>query len=49
VESGAGLAVAVSGQRIRIPRGGPHPAGAPVWLSVLRVLPRPEPGDSPEI
>jgi len=47
VESGqSGLAVSVFGQTLQIPKGGPHPIGSTVWLSVLRVLPRPERVDS---
>ena len=44
-----GLALDVLGQRITLPRGGPHVIGTRLWLSVARVLPRPEPGDSAEI
>lgn len=48
-EGAGGLNLDVFGQRIRLPRGGPHAIGARLWLSVLRVLPRPEPADSAEI
>ena len=48
VEGGAGLTVDVYGQRIVLPRGGPHAIGAEVWVSILDFSPRPEPGDSAE-
>jgi molybdate transport system ATP-binding protein len=42
-----GLTLSVHGQELRLPKGGPYDPGATVWLSILRVLPRAEPGDSP--
>lgn len=47
IEGGSGLNLSVFGQRLVLPRSGPHGIGSPVWLSVLRVLPRPELSDSP--
>lgn len=41
-----GLILSVFGQTLQLAKGGPHAIGSRVWLSVLRVLPRPEPGDS---
>lgn len=46
VETGDGPALEVCGQRIGRPPGGLHAMGARLWLSVLEVMPRPEPGDS---
>ncbi len=37
-----GLELDVFGQRVTLARGGPHAVGARLWLSVLRVLPRPD-------
>ena len=45
-EEGAGPVVSIFGQRIRLPRPGPDLSGSRVWVSVLRILPRPEPDDS---
>ena len=44
-----GLSLDVYGQRLTLPKGGPYAVDAALWLSVLRVLPRPEPADSAEI
>ena len=41
-----GLTLDIFGQRLTLSRGGPHAVDAHLWVSVLRVLPRPEPGDS---
>lgn len=46
IETGSGLALDVCGQRIGLPPSGLHAMGAKLWLSVLDVMPRPEPGDS---
>ena len=46
VEGQGGLALSVFGQTLNLPKGGPHAIGASVWLSILRVIPRPERGDS---
>lgn len=43
-----GLDLDIFGQRVTFAKSGPHAAGDRLWLSVLRVLPRPEPGDSAE-
>lgn len=43
-----GLSLDVFGQKIILPKGGPYVVGADLWLSILRILPRPEPGDSAE-
>lgn len=48
LEGAGGLTLEVFGQKITLPRGGPHVVGARLWLSILRVLPRPEPSDSAE-
>ena len=45
-EEGAGPVVSIFGQKIRLPRPGPELSGSRVWVSVLRILPRPEPDDS---
>ena len=45
-EGTGGLTLDVFGQKITLPRGGPHAIGARLWLSVMRILPRPEAGDS---
>lgn len=47
LEAGAGLTLSVFGQTLRLAKGGAYEPGATVWLSILRVLPRAEPGDSP--
>lgn len=46
VEGNGGLALSVFGQTINLAKGGPHAIGSTVWLSILRVLPRPECADS---
>ena len=46
VEGKAGLALSVFGQTINLAKGGPHAIGSTVWLSILRVLSRPESDDS---
>ena len=46
VEGKGGLALAVFGQVVNLAKGGPHAIGSTVWLSILRVLPRPERADS---
>lgn len=43
-----GLSLDVFGQTITLPKGGPHAVDAELWLSILRLLPRPEPSDSAE-
>ena len=48
LEGQGGLTLDVFGQKITLPRGGPHVVGAELWLSILRILPRPEPSDSAE-
>ena len=48
LEGAGGLSLGVFGQNVTLPRGGPHAVGARLWLSILRVLPRPEPSDSAE-
>lgn len=45
-ESGTLLTLNVFGQSLTLPRSGGHATGSTVWLSILRVLPRPEPNDS---
>ncbi len=44
---GTELIVSIYGQHVRVPRRGPNLSGARVWVSVLRILPRPDPDDSP--
>ncbi len=46
VEGAGGLTVDVFGQTITLPRGGPQVIGAEMWLSILKIQPRPEPSDS---
>ncbi len=46
LDGAGGLTLKVFGQKISLPRGGPHVVGARLWLSILKVLPRPEPSDS---
>lgn len=46
VQGGDGLTLSVFGQMVKLPKGGPYAIGSTVWLSILRVLPRPEGGDS---
>ena len=46
VEGKGGLALSVFGQTINLAKGGPHAIGTTVWLSILRVLSRPERADS---
>lgn len=46
IESQGGLKLSVFGQTLTLPKGGSYAIGATVYLSILRVLPRPEPGDS---
>ncbi len=41
-----GLTLSVLGQTLNLPKAGPYAIGATVWLSILRVLPRPEHIDS---
>ena len=48
VEGKGGLSLDVFGQKITLPRGGPHAIGAQLHLSILRIFPRPEPSDSAE-
>ncbi len=48
VEGAGGLSLGVFGQKLTLPRGGPHVMGARLWQSILRILPRPEPSDSAE-
>ncbi|NND19654.1 MAG: ATP-binding cassette domain-containing protein [Silicimonas sp.] len=45
-EGGSGLTLTVFGQTVILPKSGPYGIGSTVWLSVLRVLPRPEADDS---
>ena len=47
VDVEGGLTLSVFGQTLRLAKGGPYAPGTTVWLSILRVLPRAEPGDSP--
>ena len=49
VSGEGGLTLDVFGQKVTLPKGGPHVVDAGLWLSILRILPRPEPGDSAEI
>lgn len=49
VASDAGLALRVFGQTLRLAKGGAYDPGATVWLSILRVLPRAQPVDSPAL
>ncbi len=46
LDADQGLAISVFGQRLHLGRGGVHARGTRVWLSILRLLPRPEPNDS---
>ena len=46
VEGETGPALAVWGQRLPLLRQGPHALGTPLWVSVLDIMPRPEPRDS---
>jgi molybdate transport system ATP-binding protein len=46
-ESGPAM-VRVLGQQLAVPESIRLPQGRSCWLSVLKVFPRPEPGDSPE-
>ena len=46
VEGKGGLALSVFGQTVNLAKGGPHAIGSTVWLSILRVLSRPERADS---
>jgi molybdate transport system ATP-binding protein len=46
VEGASGPALDVWGQRLPLPRSGPHALGTALWVSVLDVMPRPEPRDS---
>jgi molybdate transport system ATP-binding protein len=46
VEGKGALSLSVFGQRLSLPKGGAYAIGSTVWLSILRVLPRPEPSDS---
>lgn len=46
-EQGGAMVVSVFGQTLAMPRRSDLTVGAKVWLSVLRVLPRPEGADSP--
>lgn len=48
VPGDGGLSLDVFGQTITLPKGGPHAVDAKLWLSILRILPRPEPSDSAE-
>ncbi len=41
-EADGGLTLDVFGQRLTLSRGGPHAVGAQVWLSAVRILPRPQ-------
>ncbi len=49
VTGDGGLSLDVFGQTITLPKGGPHAVDAELWLTILRILPRPEPSDSAEI
>lgn len=46
LDGGDGLRLEVFGQTISVPKGGIYAVGARVWVSVLQVAARPEPGDS---
>ena len=46
IEGKGGLALSVFGQTINLAKGGPHAIGSTVWVSILRVLSRPERADS---
>ncbi|NNE88399.1 MAG: ATP-binding cassette domain-containing protein [Silicimonas sp.] len=46
VESKGGISLDVFGQTLTLPKAGPYAIGARLWLSVLRVLPRPRLSDS---
>lgn len=46
ITGAGGFTVSAFGQRLLLPKGGPYSIGATIWLSVLRVLPRPEANDS---
>lgn len=48
VKGDGGLRVALYGEEIAIPRGGPHAVGSTVWLSIREVAARPERVDSAE-
>lgn len=45
-ESQGGISLDVFGQNLRLPTARPYAIGAQLWLSILRVLPRPAPSDS---
>lgn len=45
-EGKRGLNLSVHGQELSLPKSGPYGIGSNVWLSILRVLPRPEGSDS---
>ena len=49
VAGDSGLTLNVFGQTITLPRAAPHALDAQLWVTVLKVLPRIEPGDSAEI
>lgn len=42
IEGDGGLTLDVFGQSMTLPRGGPHAIGAKLWISAVRVLPRPQ-------
>lgn len=46
VESDGGMCLQVFDQTLTLPKAGPYAMGARVWVSVLRVLPRPHLADS---
>lgn len=48
-QSEGGMVLGVFGQRLKLSKSGPYAVGSTVWLSVLRVLPRPEASDSLEL
>lgn len=45
-QSEGGLSLDVFGQNLMLPKAGPYAIGSPLWLTVLRVLPRPTLADS---
>lgn len=45
-ESHGGISLDVFGQNLRLPKARPYAIGAQLWLTILRVLPRPTPADS---
>ncbi|MDA8586860.1 ATP-binding cassette domain-containing protein [Rhodobacteraceae bacterium] len=49
VKGEGGLSLDIFGQKITLPKGGPYAVEAKLWVSILRILPRPEPIDSADI